>query len=344
VYLDLHLSFNATSHARQLKLDALNDGVAGETTWNSLMSYAGRPDGTGSLPNGNTTTLATYNGRVMQANAGSGGPRNKENPPGQVAIVINPDDLQALIQADTNNELTLILYGTSASTDVSSLGSTNLHPQLRILRQENTAAVPESVYGGELHGLSWNTSGTTARVGEEPYNQILAFELPKQPAGGFKAEDTSLEVRLASHNINPGNWGLAQVDVWAIGYAPANAVPLSKTDLDSFLIQADTESKAGLNLGTNTTEKIYNNLVSPFSSSGRFAIPPEASSLLTSFINDLYLNHGVSHGDYLVLRLNPDVNADNSQVYNFNTGNASDALKPVLTLTAFPRGTVLTLK
>ena len=345
VYLDLYLAGPASSHAERLYVDALNDGVAGETTWNAGMAYAGRPDGTGTLPNSNTTRLLTYDARVAGQAAAIGGGRGQENPPDQISIVINNSTMQSLLASDTNDELTLIISGPQDASTLASLGSTNLNPQLRVLHETNVEVIPESTSGGEVDSTTWNDSGTTARVGNDPWNQILLFKLPRQPAGGFSADDTSLAFTLASNDINPGNWGFAHADLWAIGYVPANAVPLQQNEVDNYLIQTNAPpSETGWNIGTNITQKIYDNLTSPFVSDGtRLAIPPSATARLTEFINGLYVNHGAKVGDYLILRLNPDVSPDNGQEYWLYTGDASDNVKPILTLSPFPAGTLIVL-
>ena len=354
VYLDLYLSCALSNDTEQLVVAALLDDTSGETTWDSSMTYATRPDGTNGPPNAGTTNVVTYSGRVMPQIAGTGegpGRRNRENPPGQVAVVIDSNVFRDLLVDDTNNELTLILYGTASESTVASLGSANLKPQLRIVRDVNVTTIHESTYGGQYAwstasgSPSWSDVGVNAEVGKissnSRANQFLTFALPKRPISGFRDEDTTLELVLQAQDIT--GWGQSMVDIWAVGYVQATNVPLTLSGVETYQLGGDSESKVGWNTGSSLTQKIYNNLTSSYASPGRYAIPPDACTALTAYINDLYENHGAQEGDFLILRANPDVESDPSKSYLFYTGDAAEAVRPSLTLSPIPSGTVILL-
>jgi hypothetical protein len=349
VYLDLYLTPQESSHAELIRVAALNDGTPGETTWNSTMTYAARPDGTTGPTNANTTAVATYHGRVASWNSAEG-QVSPSSPPGQGAIVISNSVMRSLLADDMNGELTLILYGASSDIYASSLGSTNLHPQLRIIRKARVETIPESSYGGYYRSdnTSWNDTGTNGIAGRV-YNastHFLLFQLPRRPKTGFAPGDTSLEATLLSQNSRSGSdWNRILADAWAVGYVPAGDVPLTAGDVSGHHLIGNTENKAGMNLGTNLTVKLCDTFASFYSiANDRYALAPDACETLTAFINDLFDNHGAKARDYVVLRLCGDnAAAVNGTAYQFYTGNAAANQKPVLTLSAEPSGTVITL-
>jgi len=339
VFLDLNLESVGTENANVLNVWSLNNGVAGETTWNSGLTYASRPDGTGNVPNGNLGTVSSH-GYVSS---------------GSISIPIDTSTFQTLLTNDTNDELTLVLSNNSshkgAQTRFSALGNSggNLEPTLRVLPESSVVTITESQYGGTLQEQSESTfvysqTGSTAKVGEggtsnaNEYIQMMLFELPAQPAGGFQAQDTSLRLTIESDDVVNGG---EHADLWAIGYVPAaeignvgaNLNDGGVTDIDDFFMsESNTETKAGWNIGTNTV-KVWDNLAGA-KSSGTLASPVPANSALTSFINDLYDNHGAVAGDYLVLRNNYDVNMTNYDDWYFYTYTGSAASnQPTLTLT-----------
>jgi hypothetical protein len=341
VFLDINLT-TVASDAVRLDVWSLNDAVATETTWGSGLTYNTRPDGTGNVPNGNTGgTAIGVHGYVGT---------------GQISIPISNATFMSLMAGDTNDELTFILANDTDANDVSfvsSLDNTggNPTPTLRVLSVNKVETIVESGYGGSLREVSESSftyaqSGSQAKVGEggtgndTEYIQILMFELPVRPPDGFRPEDTSLTLTIASEDVETTG---EHADLWAVGYVPAenigdvgaNLNNGGVTDIDDFFLsEADTETKVGWNIGADNTEKLWDDLVSQFSLSS-VASPPAANSNLTAFVNDLYLNHGAAAGDYLVLRVNYDVDMTNYDDWTFYTGDeASDSLKPRLTLSA----------
>lgn len=339
VFLDLNLDTVGSGSLNQLNVWSLNNGVAGETTWDSSLTYGTRPDGTGNVPNANLGTLSSY-GYVN---------------PGNISVPIDTGTFQTLLTGDTNNEVTLVLSNNSShdggQTRFSALGNTggNLEPTIRVISESNAVTITESQYGGTLSEqnestFSYDQSGSRAKVGEggsgnnTEYIQMMLFELPEQPTGGFQAEDTSLRITIESQDVaNSGQ----NADIWAIGYVPAEEIGDvgtnlnngSVTDIDDFFLnEADTEISEGWNIGSDNTVKIWDDLASN-NSLGTLGSPVPANSALTDFINNMFDNHGASAGDFLVLRNNYDVDMSNYDDWYFYTGSATNG-QPLLTLTA----------
>jgi hypothetical protein len=338
VFLDLNLEAIGSA-ANLLNVWSLNNGVAGETTWNSGLTYATRPDGAGNVPTAGLSALSSHD----YVSAGS------------ISIPIDTSTFQTLLAGDTNEEVTLVLSNNGSDsggvTRFSALGNTggNLEPALRVLSESNVVTIAESAYGGTLQetnesSFSYDQTGSRAKVGEggasnvNEYIQMMLFELPARPAGGFQAEDTSLRITVESQDVANGG---EYADLWAIGYVPAaeignvgaNLNNGGVTDIDDFFFnEADSETKIGWNIGTDNTTKIWDNLAGA-NSSGTLASPVPANTALTSFINDLFDNHGASTGDFLVLRNNYDVDMTNYDDWYFYTGSATSN-QPTLTLTA----------
>ena len=128
VTLDLNLEDRGTSNAATLNVWSLNDGVEGETTWDSSLTYNTRPDGTGNIPNADLTFLATYSYGIA----------------GNISVDIDTSTFQTLLGSDTNDELTLVLSNDSgdikAQTFFSALGNTggNYVPMLTIVPEPFT--------------------------------------------------------------------------------------------------------------------------------------------------------------------------------------------------------------
>lgn len=215
----------------------------------------------------------------------------------------------------------------------------------------DSVSITESLYGGALNEasettFSFNQTTTVAAVGEGGSGnvnetiQMLLFQLPVRPSGGFQDSDTSLTLTLApppsTDVVTPGE----HADLWAVGYIPAEDIGNvganlnngGVTDVDDFFLsETDTETKAGWNIGSDTTVKIWDNLAD-LSSSGTLTSSAAANTALTAFIDDLFLNHGATAGDYLLLRVNYDVNMTDYDNWVFYTGNASSG-QPELMLT-----------
>jgi len=339
VFLDLNL-VSVASDAVRLDVWLLNDGTAGETTWNSGMTWDTRPDGTTALPNANTTAVNSYG----------------SNTAGIISIPIPAALWPSILSGDSNNEITLILSNdagnSSGISTFSSIGNTGgyLKPRLRVLSQTAAETIPESGYGGRLRRdtssgtvFTWNNGLTTAEVGQGGsgqiyrFNHFLLFQLPARPSGGFTADDTSLSLTEAGGDA----WGTgAHADIWAVGYLTAGDLASvgtqlnngGATDIDDFaLIESDSETKAGWNIGGHNTVKIWDNMASGYSVN-TLGAPPDVCTNLTSFINDLFDNHGASAGDYLILRNNMDAAVGTSRNWLFYTGDAAATNKPVLTL------------
>lgn len=348
VILDLNLK-SIAADARRMDLWVLNDGVSGETTWNSVMGWYDRPDGTGALPNENTTAVNSYG----------------YNDTGIISIPILPATWQTILSGDSNGQITLILCNDanngSASSFISSIGNTDgyLKPRLRVLRENQVEIIPESTYGGDLErdghnsgNMLYHQTWITARIGTggssslDDFNQMLFFQLPKRPVGGFKAEATSFRIKLSDEDV-----GSNHADLWGIGYVPAEDVETvgdhlnegGVTDIDDFFLRdSDTETKVGWNIGTHNTQKIWDDAAGMYMIA-TLGSPPAINTNLTAFINDLFVNHGAAAGDYLVLRLNHDATMGHVNNWTFFTGNDANN-KPVLTLSRALDGTVLLIK
>ena len=332
--LDLNLEVIA-SDADRFNVWALNDGAA-ETAWNSTLAYSARPDGTANLPNSNVTFLGTHT-------YGS---------TGLISVPVTAGFRNALAN-DTNDEVTLILSNDSGNTvgvtRFSALGNSGSLPEPSLtVTVQNAEVIPESGYGGRLMRQSgtyyYNQTLSSTQVGEggsgnsDRYTQVLMFELPAYPTGGFVAADTSLEVTMNHDDSADSN-----ADLWALGYVPAENIAAVGTSLndagttdvdDFFLIESDTEDKDGWNIGTDNTEKVWDNLAVPGATPDGAALtaPTVANVALTDFINDLFVNHGAEEGDYLALRLTYDGAMDSYDDWSFYTGQAG-VNAPVLTLT-----------
>ncbi len=344
VTLDINVEAIGTGNSNTLNVWSLNNGVSGETTWNSGLTWNTRPDGTGNVPTASLTALTSYGYTST----------------GNVRISVPASTFQTLLANDTNNEVTLVLSNNSshntAQTRFSALGNTGgyLEPTLRV-DPLGPGTTLESGYGGELTRMSgstfsFNQSGTTARAGEggsgnnQRYNHMMLFQLPEQPTGGFLPEDTSFALTIDHKNNSPNQ----HADLWAVGYVPAadigdvgaNLNNGSITDIDDFFLTGtNSETKDGWNIGTDNTVKVWDNMAGLYST-GRLISAAGTDAALTDFINDLYDSHGASAGDYLVLRANTDADMNNYSRWWFNTGSAASN-QPTLTLTvAAPPGVI----
>ncbi len=345
VTLDMHLVGKGSGNLNTLNVYSLTeDDVEAETTWNSVMTWDGRPSGTTNLPNANVTVLNTYDYADLST--------------GEIGLTLPTDRVRTLLAADTNDEVTVVLFNNSShnggQTSFAAIGNSDnyLEPTLTIdPRAPGTyVTVVESAYGGTLQEddqtpgspYSYNQSTTHAVVGNHGGDarwdaiQMLLFELPDRPAGGFQAEDTSFEITVERNDDADSN-----ADLWAIGYVPAedigdvgaNLNNAGVTDIDDFYLKgSDLETEVGWNIDGDLTEKVWDNMATPSSTVGPLFSPAAANTALTDFINDLFENHGASAGDYLVLRNTYDGGMANYDDYHFYTGSAASD-QPVLTLT-----------
>jgi hypothetical protein len=353
IFLDLQLT-TFSADASQLDVWALNNNAAGESTWSPTITWNTQPAGIVSLPNASVSAVCSY---------GYG------DTTGQLSLNISASVLQALLTNDTNSQLTFILSNDSGNvTNVpafASLANTGnyLKPSLRIIRETEAELINESGSGGQLTERSettfyYNKSTTKAAVGEGNTNnmdemiQMLLFRLPRRPVGGFLETETSFRL-ITTTNGNDAATSEPGVDLWGIGYIPASALSSvgSKTnnpsviDIDDFFFnEAETETKVGWNIGTNTTVKIMDDVATENSDCDNatpLSSTPAVNTTLTSFINDLFTKYGAQEGDYVVLRANYDIDMGNFETFAFYTGDSS-SYKPSLTLTRYKaKGTVI---
>jgi hypothetical protein len=352
IFLDLHLTLFGADASR-LDVWALNNNASRETTWSSNMTWNTQPAGITSLPHASVSAVCSW----------GYGDTN-----GQLSIHISTTLFQTLLANDTNGQLTFILSNNSGSTDIpqfASIGSTGglIKPRLRIIREEDAEIINESGSGGQLTERSettfyYNKSTTKASVGEGNTNnmdemiQMFLFRLPRRPVGGFLDTETSFRL-ITTTNGNDAATSDPGVDLWGIGYIPAAALSSVGTSLnnagvtdidDFFLSEAETETKVGWNMGTNTTVKIMDDLATPNSdldNATPLSTTPAANTTLTAFIDNLYTKYGAKEGDYVVFRANYDIDMANFQTFVFYTGD-SGTYKPTLTLTRYKaKGTVI---
>ncbi|MEM9398681.1 MAG: hypothetical protein AAF984_00590 [Verrucomicrobiota bacterium] len=96
--LTLHRINTTSASVENLHVSALLDGVS-ETAWTAVMGPADRPHGTGSVSANEGITVTSPLGSLPIA-AGE---------TGDLSIQLSASDLFALLQTDTNNEITLVL-------------------------------------------------------------------------------------------------------------------------------------------------------------------------------------------------------------------------------------------
>ena len=113
--LTVHLTDARTGEIPNFYVSALLDGV-NETTWTAVMVPADRPHGTETVSASEGITVTPPLGSVSIAVTQTG----------DLSIPLSASDLFALLQADTNNEITLVLSiaGNNAVTKFASITNT----------------------------------------------------------------------------------------------------------------------------------------------------------------------------------------------------------------------------
>lgn len=126
-----HVSTSSGTPSHTLQVYGLVNG-AGETTWTNSMTWDTRASGTTNIPNSNTTSSF---GSLPVSNT---------TPAGEINVTLDAASFSSFLNANTNNEITLILGTTNSGSPNTNLASlTNTSGFLVPTLQLNVQPIPE---------------------------------------------------------------------------------------------------------------------------------------------------------------------------------------------------------
>jgi len=199
-----------------------------------------------------------------------------------------------------------------ANSHVDAFGAGTSPPvELRLNSHSNDGAIYKKTNGatGRFTTTDLITGVGGDAAGGQQHNGILFFQLPDLSAVGKEnLQSAALELTVQIG----GNFDVANIDVWGLGYLNTSGNTLPTSD-PAWILLADNEMRDGDTLGTNIGSerptKIIDDLIAATTSAnvGDVLVTNAAQGqVLLAHVLSLYEDHGAEAGDYAVFRINPD--------------------------------------